>query len=261
MLVNKLGDDLYLLTGDTYQSNSTALISEDEVMLVDGMASAADAQNLRRWVETDLRKQVRFIVCTHYFSDHLAALNVFPRATVVAHRNYLETFESERFCSPEEKTHFREPDVLISDQIEFRWGQYRLDIFHNPGHTSSTLSIDLRPADLLMVGDNLVGNIVYFLYSTPGRMDVALERLSAKSRTRVLSGHGGVRSSDAIHHAKFYLRNLSERSGEARKSIEGERALLQVPLEACLPVGVEATAYEKVYHERNLQTILERGFF
>ena len=261
MLVNKLEDDLYLLIGETYQSNSTAFISKDEVLLVDGMGSGADAETLRRWIETDPRKEVRFIICTHFFSDHLAALNLFPRATVIAHRNYLDTFESERYCSEEEKAHFREPEILISDELQFKWGKYCLDIFHNPGHTASTLGIDVRPADLLMVGDNLVGNIVYLAYSTPVRLDSALERLSSKPRTRVLSSHGNVRSSAAIGNAQFYLRSLSERTRAARASAEGEQSLLQAPLEACLPSGVAATPYEKIYHERNLRTILERRFF
>jgi hypothetical protein len=36
---------------------------------------------------------------------------------------------------------------------------------------------------------------------------------------------------------------------------------LEDPLEAFLPAGVEATAFEKIFHARNLNTILERNFF
>src|SRR5262245_9483104 len=95
MLINQIEDDLYLVIGETYQSNSTVFVSQDEVLLVDALASAADAEKLRTWVERDLNKQVRFIVCTHYFCDHLAGLNLFPRATIITHRDYLDTFNSE----------------------------------------------------------------------------------------------------------------------------------------------------------------------
>lgn len=252
MLINQIEPDVYLLIGDTYHANSTAFVSGDEVLLVDGMGSRSDAEKLRKFIEIDLGKTVRFIVSTHYFSDHLAALNFFPQAKVVAHQNYLDTFTSERYRSQEEETYFREPDILISDQLKIRWGKYELDIFHNPGHTSSTLGIDVKPADLLMVGDTLVGNIVYIAYSTPDLFVRALERLQTRRRSRVLASHGGVRSAATITNAQFYLERLAEIKREP---------LLETPLESCLPAGIDATDFEKIFHDRNLKTILEQNFF
>ena len=252
MLVNQIEPDLYLLIGDTYNANSTAFVSGDEVLLIDGMASRADAEKLRKFIERDLGKTVRFIISTHFFSDHLAALNVFPRAKVLAHQNYLDTFNSERYRSEEEAAHFREPDILITDALNIRWGKYELDIFHNPGHTSSTLGIDVKPADLLMVGDTLVGNIVYIAYSTPDLFVRALDRLQTRGRSRLIASHGGVRTAATITNAQFYLERLA---GSRRES------LLETSLESCLPAGVEATDFEKIFHERNLKTILERNFF
>ncbi|HEX6715769.1 MAG TPA: MBL fold metallo-hydrolase, partial [Pyrinomonadaceae bacterium] len=257
MQVNQIEADLYLLIGDTYKSNSTALVSRDEVLLIDGMGSRADAEKLRNFIETELGKEVRFIISTHFFTDHLAALNFFPQAKVVAHKNYLDTFNSERYRSEEEESYFREPDILISDELKIRWGRYELDIFHNPGHTSSTLGIDVKPAKLLMVGDTLVGNIIYLSYSTPDRFVQALERLQARGRSRVISSHGDVRSAAAISNAQFYLERLADHTREARTSGE----LLETPLETCLPPGVEPTAFEKIFHDRNLKTILEQNFF
>lgn len=261
MLVNQIENDLYLLIGETYQSNSTAFISHDEVLLVDALASQADAKKLREFVEIELEKKVRFIISTHFFADHMAALNLFPQAHVIAHKDYLDTYNSELYRSTEEETHFREPDILISDQMQIRWGKYVLDIFHNPGHTPSTLGIDVKAADLLIVGDTLVGNMVYLAYSTPGRFVPALEKLQARVRGRLLSSHGNVRSPAAISNAQFYLKMLGDRTREARNSAGGEKSLLQTPLETCLPAGVEATSFERIFHARNLQTILDQNFF
>jgi len=261
MRVSQIEADLYLLIGDTYQANSTAFVSADEVLLVDAVGSCADAEELRKFIETELGKEVRFIVSTHFFSDHLAALNFFPRAKVIAHKNYLDTFNSERYRSEEEATYFREPDILISDQMTIRWGKYELEIFHNPGHTASTLGIDVKPMDLLMVGDTLVGNIVYLAYSTPDLFVRALERLQNRSRSRVVSSHGDVRSAAAIGNAQFYLERLADRTREARVSGEGEQSILQTQLETCLPTGIAPAGFEKMFHDRNLKTILERNFF
>src|SRR5437868_160744 len=99
MRVNQIEADLYLLIGDTYQANSTAFVFGDEVLLVDAMGSRADAEELRKFIEVELGKEVRFIISTHFFSDHIAALNFFPRAKIIAHKNYLDTFTSERYRS------------------------------------------------------------------------------------------------------------------------------------------------------------------
>ena len=44
MQVNQIETDLYLLIGESYQANSTAFISGDEVLLVDAMGSRPDAE-------------------------------------------------------------------------------------------------------------------------------------------------------------------------------------------------------------------------
>ena len=124
----------------------------------------------------------------------------------------MSTFSSEKYRSEEEEAHFVEPHILVSDGIKIRWGSYTLDVFHNPGHTASTLAIDIPEADMLMVGDGVVGNIVYLYYSTPERHFAALGRLRARARGRLVSSHGGVRSSAAIGNALFYLERLGDRA-------------------------------------------------
>lgn len=257
MCITQIDSDLYLFIGDTYQANSTIFVSQDEALLVDALASRKDAENLRDFVEQDLKKEVRFIISTHYFGDHLAALKHFPRASVIAHENYLETFRSEKYRSDEEAAHFVEPDVLISDRLKIRWGRYTLDISHNPGHTTSTLAIDVPEANLLLVGDTVVGNIVYLSYSTPERFATALESLRRKSRDRLISSHGGVRSAAAIDHARFYLKRL----GQLATQTNDEELFQRASLEACLAAGVEPTSFERIFHERNLNTIVERRLF
>jgi hypothetical protein len=48
------------------------------------MASVADGLELRRFVDEDLGKEVRLLVSTHYFSDHLAAFQLFPGVPIIS---------------------------------------------------------------------------------------------------------------------------------------------------------------------------------
>src|SRR5262245_5272401 len=93
--------DAILFHGDAYDSTSLALFDGDRALLIEGLASVTDAEALRaalraagRWVE--------LLVSTHYFSDHLAAWNLFPEAPVLAHENAAATFWTEQFRTAEE---------------------------------------------------------------------------------------------------------------------------------------------------------------
>ncbi len=258
MKEQQIEPDIRLFIGETYESNSTAFFKGDEVLLVDGMASRRDALELRERIESGLKKRVRFVIATHYFSDHLAALGLFPDAEIIAHRNYLHTFTTERHRTKEEEANFVEPTMLIGDSLSLRWGRHTLDVFHNPGHTMSTLSIEVPEADLLMAGDNVVGNIVYFSYSTPEMSRQALRRLRRRGRGRLISSHTGVRGGEALKNALAYLDRLEANARAAWQEGEGGDAVLRIPLESCLSPGLKASPYEELYHGRNLESVVAR---
>jgi glyoxylase-like metal-dependent hydrolase (beta-lactamase superfamily II) len=261
MQIDRLESDIYVLVGKTYGSNSTAFINGDEVLLVDAMASRTDAEELKDFVEKELKKQVRFIICTHYFSDHMAALKLFPQAQIIAHKNYMHTFTSEKHRSAEEEAHFVEPTIQISDGLVMKWGRYTLDIFYNPGHNMSTINIDVPEADLLMIGDTVVGNLVYLLYSTPEMFISALKRAQRRNRGRLITSHQSVRSGKAIDNALYYVDRLQENVSAARRSSASQDAILDIAMESCLPAGVEGTAFERISHMRNLESIIEKRLF
>lgn len=261
MRIQQPESDIYILTGSHLDSNSTVIVNDNDALLIDGMARRSDAEELRRFVEDELAKRVRFIVCTHFFSDHLAALKVFEDAHIIAHQNYDHTFDAERFRTEEEKANFVEPDMLINDGLRMRWGRHDLDIFYNPGHTMSTINIDIPLADLLMVGDNIVGRMVYLYYSTPKLAQTALERLRRRERGRIVEGHDGLRDGEIVNHALHYLNSLGKNVSRARLSTAGEEAIQEIGLDECLPAGIEGTEFEHIFHKRNLQTIIDRGLF
>src|SRR5215831_10557825 len=122
MRVHQIERDLYHLTGEQYESGSLVVLDGDRALLLDGLGSAADAARLREIVAVEWGKRVSLLVSTHYFSDHLAAWNLFPNAPVVAHENALATFWLEDFRSPEEAAHFRRPTIQFAGRLSLLWG-------------------------------------------------------------------------------------------------------------------------------------------
>jgi len=258
MRIEQLGEDLFHFRGEAYDSGSLAVRDGGRVLLVDGLASAADAEAMRGVVEDDWSARVELCVASHFFSDHMAAWNRFPDAELLAHRDAVRTFESERFRTPEEAAHFRTPTRWLSGSLTLTWGRYRVEVFGAPGHTADALNVDLPDADLLHVGDAAVGRMAYLFYAEPEPMDRALERALARGRSRILRAHGPVAGPEALHSARGYLRGLGERVRAARRD---GRPIGEVPIAECLPPGEPATAFETFFHARNLASIEARGLF
>lgn len=259
MNIERLDQELYLARGEALDSNATVYVSNGEALLVDALGGRRDAEQLKAFVENELGKRVRFILATHYFSDHLAGLNLFPEAQVIAHRNYRHTFDSEQYRSDEERSFFRRPDILIGDGLLLRWGRFSLDAFYNPGHTMSTLGVDVPEADLLHVGDTLVGNLVYFLYSTPELLAQALQNLKRRGRGRLLASHQGLASPQTLENGLYYLRQLEERVRRARQEPDPKQAILGISASQCFPAGIAPTDFEAFFHRRNLNSVVERN--
>jgi cyclase len=242
MRVTTLAADVHVAIGNAYDSASFIFFRGDEALLVDTLGSRADAGELRQWIEGH-GKRVRLIVSTHYFSDHIAGHALFAGAEIVAHENYAGTWSTEKFRSDEELTHFVAPTITFHDRMTIRWGARTLELFHNPGHTASTIGVDVPSLDLLHVGDTIVGNIVYLAYGAPEALANAIDRARGRGRARVATSHGLPRHAVALDHAAHYLATFN------RKVAAGESA---IPLDDCLPRGVRGNDFETIFHQRNL---------
>lgn len=251
--IEELETDILIFQGEALASNSTIFVDGAKALIVDALASTADATQLGEFLR-GRGLSVAFFVITHYFSDHLAALSLFPEATVITHRGYLNTFYGEDYRTDEEAGFFASPGMLIEDRLLMRWGRHTLDIFHAPGHTASTLSVDVPSADLLLCSDNAVGNIAYFHYSHPHNIRAQLTRLAGIGRSRVIQGHGGVRRIDCLANALHYVDTIIGSAAAPPEEAVG-------PIDAYMAHGLAATEFEKFFHERNRKSIAARRPF
>jgi len=158
MRFEDLGPGVLMFVGDEYESVATAFLDGNDVLLVDSLGSAEDARWLHRVLCADMGKTVRAVAATHFMSDHIAGMPLFPDALIIAHRHHRHTFLSQNRRVDE---FYREPQVVFDSAMTIRWGQHELRFWHNPGKTMDHVSVDVPTADLVCAGDNIVGNIVY----------------------------------------------------------------------------------------------------
>ena len=259
MRIDRVDADAWVAIGKEYGSSSLVLSRGSDALLIEALGSRGDAEELQRWIEGTLEKRVRLIIATHYFSDHLAAIERFPDAIVITHSSWREVWKSEAYRSAEEESWLVEPTIEVNDGLRISWGRFALDLFHNPGHTAGTLNVDIPQLDLIHVGDTLVGNVAYVQYSTPQRLLDAIDRIRERNRSRLMSSHGPVRDAVALDHAEHYLRRLVEHVSRLRSGAESREASPAIPARDCYPAGVEPTPFEEIFHQRNLDTMMAEG--
>jgi cyclase len=251
--------DIHLFVGDAYQSVATAFIDGDGVLLVDALASADDARWLRHVLCDQMGKTVRVIAATHFMSDHLAALPLFPQATVIAHRNHRHAFLSQ---NRRDDAVYRDPELVFDSALRIRWGRHELRLLHNPGKTMDHLSVDVPSADLVCAGDNIVGRIVYLSRADPAQVRTAIGRMRQFGRGTVVGGHIGRFGGEVLGHALHYLDRLASAVVAIRVDARDPDArIAAIAIEDCLAPGVVPVAFEREWHQRNLEAIVAQSVF
>jgi cyclase len=257
----ELRANVLVFVGDDHESVATAFLDGDHVLLVDSLGCVEDARWMRQVLCEDMRKTVRVIVATHFMSDHIAGISLFPNALTIAHRHYRHTFLSQNRRVDEL---YREPQVLFDSTMTMRWGDHQLCLIHNPGKTMDHVSVDVPTADLVCAGDNIVGNIVYLSKADPVLMRAAIVRMRQFGRGTIIGGHMGRFPFGVLDNALHYLDRLQEAVIQIRASSSlhaADERIASIRIETCLAPQVEPVAFEREWHQYNLEVIVAQSVF
>lgn len=261
MNVQALESDVWMFVGEAFASVATAFVDGRDVLLIDALGSEADADELHRVLCRQMGKRVRAIVATHWMSDHMAGLARFPQAWVIAQRHHRHAFLSQ---NRRVDAFHREPAVVFDNALRLRWGAHTLDLLHNPGKSMDHVSVDVPSADLVCVGDNIVGNIVYISKADPAQIHAAIMRVRQLGRRRVVGGHMGCFGAGVLDNALHYLEQLQETVVGLRLAVvagQVDAAIAAIPIEQCLAPEVMPSAFEREWHLRNLEVIQAQAVF
>jgi cyclase len=257
----ELGSNVLMFVGDDHESVATAFVDGDDVLLVDSLGCLDDAKWLRRVLCDEMGKTVRAIAATHFMSDHMAGLPLFPKAVTIAHRHHRHAFLSQNQRVDE---FYREPQVTFDSTMTLRWGEHGLSLIHNPGKTMDHVSVDVPTADLVCVGDNIVGNIVYLSKADPAAIRRAIGRIRQFGRSTVVGGHMGSFSAGVLDNAIHYLDRLQDvvvRIRSEAPAQETAERIGAIRIGECLAESVEPTAFEREWHQHNLEIIVAQSIF
>jgi hypothetical protein len=124
--------------------------------------------------------------------------------------------------------------------------------------------VDVATADLVCTGDNIVGNIIYLSKADPAAIRTAIGRVRQLGRGTIVGGHMGHFSSTVLDNAIHYLDRLRDEVMRIRADVsshEADERIGSIRIETCLAPQVEPAAFEREWHQRNLEVIVAQSVF
>jgi len=220
-------------------SNAGFVVTNDGVVVIDGLGSPALATELLAEIRRVTSQPVRYVIVTHYHADHIYGLQVLKAAgaSVLAHpaaREYIASDTAQRRLEAsrqelapwiDEKTQLVTADRWLEDkETTLRVGETEFVIRHvGPAHTPEDLVVFVRGTGVLFAGDLVFRGRIPFVGQADSRQWIeSLGRLIEMQPRIVVPGHGPV--SDApipdLQLTRDYLLHLRATMGEAARNLE-----------------------------------------
>jgi glyoxylase-like metal-dependent hydrolase (beta-lactamase superfamily II) len=192
---------VYMLEGRG--GNLGVLIGEDGVFLVDDQYAPLTDKILAA-IRALTDKPVRFVINTHWHSDHTGGNEQLGEEGVVtvAHENVRERMSTEQFMKFIEKTiPPSDPEALplvtFNDRISFHLNGETVTAYHTAhAHTDGDSIIHFPKSDVIHMGDNFFNHRYPFIDlssggSAQGMIDAVRSGLElCETNTKVIPGHG-----------------------------------------------------------------------
>jgi len=209
--VIKVKDDLFVIHNDFVPGNTTALVTNEGVILVDDKFEI-DHDTVMAQLRTVTKQPVRYVINTHYHGDHsggnakLQALNAQVVASEAARTKMVETKMPGL------------PNVTLDDHLRLYLGGKRIEVYYlGRSHTNGDVVVLFPDHGVLSMGDMFT-----FGDATPELVDYAGGG-SAKEWTRtvdralqldfdtVIPGHGAVTTKQELRKFRDSTMTLSTR--------------------------------------------------
>jgi len=251
-LFKNIKDGIYVYAGALNEANSTIILTQEGVVLIDTGQSPKDSHVVAAAIKKLTSQSVRFIIHTEPHPDHIMGDFVFsPPAIVIAHDGATASVKQSSSFTPEriekqmsESAEMRSafkgfrlitPHVEYRDRMTLNAGERTFELYYLKNvHSEADTAIWLPKERVLFtaasVGVKRFGNHRPFV-SIPDTLS-AIKMMRALNPEAVIPGHGVPGSIKILDDMERYYNLLMEGVGamvKAGKSLEEIKRELKIP--------------------------------
>jgi cyclase len=205
--VQQIGPDLYAYISENDASaNSTFLVSDQGILIVDTGLNAQEGRKLLDEVRKVSQAPVRWIVNTHYHPDHRGGNSVVgPDAAIIS-----TTFT--RSQMPNSAPDYALNETIGAKGLTLYVGGHEVRIYHpGPAHTRGDLAVYFPDEHAIATGDLFLNNSCPAM--DEGDMEnwiTALDQMLTLPVEHVVPGHFELATKNELQHFRNYLADLRD---------------------------------------------------
>ena len=213
--VQKIGPDLYAYISENDASaNSTFLISDQGILVVDTGLNAQEGRKLLAEIRKVSSAPVRWIVNTHYHPDHVGGNGVVGPDAIVISTAFT------RAQMPNSAPDYALNETIGAKGLTLYVGGHEVRIYHpGPAHTRGDLVVYFPDEHAIATGDLFLTN------SCPAMDDgdmenwiAALDQMLELSVQHVVPGHFELATKNELRHFRNYLADLRDQVKRMRSN-------------------------------------------
>ena len=274
MIRERVAEDVYVFTSQLYaQVNAGAIVGQDWSILIDTLAYPEETREIRDFLEVRLSKPVRYIINTHYHSDHTLGNCWFPNATILSHslcRTLLDT-KGRQTLATAKRTH-RElrnlqivlPNVVFEKgTLGLQIGRRSIKLFHLPGHSPDGIGVLLVEDKVLFSGDILMP-LPYVVDGDFYKTIESMKRIPAMNLENLVQGHGETflrgEVTSKVKDNIAYLNKIRNHVRQASRRKDYDAYLAQIDVESCGKSRIILGGLAEQLHQSNLKALFESWY-
>ncbi|MBN1680473.1 MAG: MBL fold metallo-hydrolase [Anaerolineae bacterium] len=267
----RVADDIYVFTSELYaQVTAGAVITSEGAILIDTLVFPEEARAIKHFLEYRLNSPVRYVINTHYHSDHTHGTSFFDGAHVVAHArcyDLLATRGRDGLAQAQQSTPELREIRLILPQIVFETGTMcihlgnkTVELRHSPGHSPDSIVCCIKEDRVLFAADTLMP-VPYFVDGSYDDFVNSLNALKDGGYENVVQGHGEVvlrgEVERKIDNDLEYLAVIREHAERTLRQNKPITALDAISIESCGKSRIPLNGLVQDLHRANLYTLYE----
>jgi cyclase len=228
----------FLQTPAPFYSNAGLIVGKDYAIVVDTLTDGNMVENFIRKIKEVTHKPIRFVVNTHWHSDHIYTNHYFPEAMVICSSRTrkeilrLNPIEIETLSQviPKTITTFKGskitiPDLTFDGTFTFYDGKREIQLIDlGPGHSQSDVVVFLPEEKIVFTGDLVTPSLEGMIPLRGGsyRLIKVLDTLASFDAHTFVPGHGSeVHSREEVaRKANAGIESLIVMREEARKCFD-----------------------------------------
>jgi len=268
---DRVAEDVYTFTSALYaQVNAGVILTSEGTVVIDTLPFPDETRELIAFVEAKGTGTVRYVINTHYHSDHTNGTHLFPNAEVISHRSCRQTLlkwghkslaEAKRDTPALAEVELRLPDIVFDDDMHLHLGGQSLYLVHLPGHTPDSIGVFVQGHKILFAGDAVLP-VPHIVWGDAESVVRSFRTVRSLRPSSVVQGHGQLLLRGELAHelesSVQYLRCINKRVHQLVKDGADESALLDIDIEGCGKSRIPLDGLVRLLHEENLLALYKR---